>query len=75
MITYLTLTFSSEGSGPKTVTMALKDIGFQAARGVHDYTYDWGKHRRPTIDEILDLLEQLHKKLGGLKIMYQVTTL
>jgi hypothetical protein len=42
---------------------------------VHDYTYDWGKHRRPTIDEILDLLEQLHKKLGGLKIMYQVTTL
>ncbi len=75
MITYLTLTFSSEGNGPKSVTLALREIGFQPARGVHDYTYDWGKHKRPTIDEILELLEILHKKLNGLRIMYQVTTL
>lgn len=75
MITYLTLTFSSEGSGPKAVTVALKEIGFMPARGVHDYTFDWGKHKRPDVEEIMDLLEKLHQKLKGLNILYNVSTL
>jgi hypothetical protein len=75
MITYLTLTFSSEGSGPKTVTEALKELGFTPSRGVHDYTYDWGKHKRPDVEEIMNLLEKLHMKLKGLHILYQVSTL
>ena len=75
MITYLTLTFSSEGSGPKAVTKALKELGFHPSRGVHDYTYDWGKHRRPDVEEILALMEKLHATLKGLNILYQVSTL
>lgn len=75
MITYLTLTFNSEGKGPKDVTTVLKDIGFKAARGVHDYTYEWGKHKRPSVEEIIALLERLHNGLGGLNVQYQVTTL
>lgn len=75
MITYLTLTFDSEGSGPKEVTAALRSIGFNVARGVHDYTYDWGKHKRPNVEEIMDLMENLHQSLKGLKVHYQVSTL
>jgi hypothetical protein len=75
MITYLTLYFNSEGESPRKVTSVLKDLGFEAIRGVHDYTFDWGKRTKPDVHEILDLLEKLHKALNGLNVQYQVTTL
>jgi len=74
MMTYLTITFNSEGAGPAEVTKVVEDMGFSPARGVHDYSYDWGK-RRPNMDEILEMLQKLHNRLKGLNVQYQATTL
>lgn len=72
--TYVEMTFNSEGKSAVDIINILENMGFKPTRGQHDFVYVWGKEE-PTIDQIKDLLERLHKNLKGSQVLYQVTTL
>lgn len=72
--TYVEMTFNSEGKSAVEVIKILEDLGFKPMRGQHDFVYEWGSEE-PTIDQIKELLEKLHRRLQGAKVLYQVTTI
>ncbi len=74
MRTYMTLTLNSEGAAPSEVTKTLTNLGFLATIGQHDYCYDWAK-RKPSVDEVIELLDKVHARLRGMNVQYHVATL
>ena len=73
MKTYLTIWFSSEGASPKVVMERIMGMGFKPIKGRYDHVYDW--KREPTLEEILQLGNNLHETLKGLKVMYKLETI
>ena len=73
MKTYLTIWFSSEGSGPVEVVERLRSLGFEPVKGYHDHVYDW--KREPTLDEVLQLVNNVHHTLKGLNVLYKIETI
>ena len=67
MKTYLTLWFSSEGSGPVEIVERLRSLGFEPLRGYHDHVYDW--KRNVDIGDILQLTDKIHHTLKGLNVL------
>ena len=72
MKTYLTIWFSSEGADPSTVVQMLQSMGFKPIKGAHDHVYDWKKET--TLDEVLQLVNNVHQTLKGLNVLYKIET-
>jgi len=73
MKTYLTIWFSSEGAEPSIVAQKLQSMGFKPIRGHYDHVYDW--KREVTLDEVLQLCNNVHETLKGLKVLYKIETI
>ena len=67
MKTYLTVTFNSDGAPASKITDTLIDFGFNTTMGGHDFVYDWGK-RDPTIDQVINFIDKIQKKLKGANV-------
>jgi hypothetical protein len=73
MKTYLTIWFSSEGAEPSLVAQKLQSMGLKPVRGHYDHIYDW--KREATIDEVLELCDNIHETLKGMKVLYKIETI
>jgi len=72
MKTYLTIWFNSEGAEPSAVAQKLQFMGFKPMKGHYDHVYDW--KREPTLDDVLQLMNNVHETLKGLKVIYKIET-
>jgi len=73
MKTYLTVWFTSEGAEPSTVAEKLQSMGFKPIKGYYDHVYDW--NREATLNEVLQLCNNVHQTLKGLKVIYKIETI
>ncbi len=73
MRTYVRMIFQSEGSNPREVFRAMRELNFEESMGIHDFLYKWTK--QPTIEDVLDLVTTMHGRLKGLGVSYEVTTI
>jgi hypothetical protein len=73
MKTYLTVWFSSEGAEPSVVAQKLQSMGFRPVKGHYDHVYDW--KRAVTVDDVLQLLNNIHATLKGLNVLYKIETI
>jgi len=73
MKTYLTVWFSSEGAEPSVVAEKLQSMGFKPIKGYYDHVYDWKKEA--TLAEVLQLCNNVHQTLKGLKVIYKIETI
>lgn len=70
--TYLTIWFSSEGSGPVDIVERLRSLGFEPLKGYHDHVYDW--KRSVDLGDILQFTDKIHHTLKGLEVLYKIET-
>ncbi len=73
MKTYVTVTFSSEGSKPSEVERRLFGIGMRALQGRYDFVYEW--ERDPSMEEVMDLLDRIQETLRGTGVFFSIETL
>jgi hypothetical protein len=73
MRTYVRMTFHSEGADPPKVMEVMRQLGFEESMGMHDFVYKWKD--RTTIDEVVRLTSQMHERLKGLDVSYEITTI
>jgi len=73
MRTYVRMTFHSEGASPLQVLEVMRALGFEEAMGIHDFVYKWKD--RATIDEVIRLMTEMHRRLKGLDVSYEITTI
>ncbi|RLF33963.1 MAG: hypothetical protein DRN07_01140 [Thermoplasmata archaeon] len=73
MKTYVTITFSSEGSKPSEVERRLFGIGLQAIQGRYDFVYEW--ERDPSMSDVMDLLDRIQEVLRGTEVFFSIETL
>ena len=72
MLTYLTITFSSEGERPSKVIEALRNLGFEPTTGSYDSVYKWDDNA--TIEEALYLADKVQATLKGMGVMFKLET-
>lgn len=72
MITYLSITFSSEGSRPSDVVNRLVAIGFQPTKGNFDFTYEWDKKAR--VEDAIWLADKVYETLKGMGVRFRTET-
>jgi hypothetical protein len=72
MLTYLTITFSSEGERPSRVMEALRNLGFETTTGSHDGVYRWGA--LATVEDALYLADKVQTTLKGMDVMFKLET-
>lgn len=72
MLTYLTITFSSEGERPSKVIEALRNLGFEATTGSYDSVYKWDDNA--SIEEALYLADKVQATLKGMGVMFKLET-
>ncbi len=72
MRTYVRMSFHSEGASPVKVLDVMRALGFEEALGIHDFIYQWKD--RTTIDEVVRLTSEMHERLHGLDVSYEITT-
>lgn len=73
MRTYVRMTFHSEGANPTKVLEAMRSLGFEESMGMHDFVFKW-KEKAP-LDEVIRLVTQMHDRLKGLDVNYEITTI
>lgn len=73
MKTYLSVWLNSDGASPSEITQRLLGMGFRPMKGNYDYVYDWNK--KATIDEAINLAEQVHQTLKGLNVLFKLESL
>ena len=73
MRTYVRMTFHSEGANPLQVLKVMHDLGFEESMGMHDFVYKWKD--KATIEEVLHLVADMHARMKGLDVNYEVTTI
>lgn len=74
MKTYLTITFSSEGSSPSEIKTQLMNLGFKAAKGSYDFVYDWNK-KEVSIDELVWFADKIHAMLKNHNVLFSIESL
>ncbi len=74
MKTYLTITFSSEGSSPSEIKTQLLNLGFKAAKGSYDFVYEW-KKKEVSIDELVWFADKIHATLKNHNILFSIESL
>lgn len=72
MITYLTLTFNSEGAKPSAVISALEDIGFKPSTGFYDFQYEW--EDTASLDDVVMLADKVSATLKGMNALFKMET-
>ncbi|MCI4351322.1 MAG: hypothetical protein L3K15_07405 [Thermoplasmata archaeon] len=73
MRTYVRMIFSSEGADPQSVLKVMREIGFEESMGMHDFVYKWKE--KASLDEVIRLTTEMHQKMKGLKVSYEITTI
>ncbi|MCI4319487.1 MAG: hypothetical protein L3J87_03320 [Thermoplasmata archaeon] len=73
MRTYVRMIFSSEGADPQAVLKVMREIGFEESMGMHDFVYKWKE--KASLDEVIRLTTEMHQKMKGLKVSYEITTI
>jgi hypothetical protein len=73
MRTYVRMIFHSEGASPSDVVKVMREMGFEEAMGMHDFVYKW--KNRPSIEDVLRLVNAMHGRMKGLGVNYEVTTI
>ena len=73
MRTYVRMIFQSEGSSPREVLRAMRELKFEESMGIHDFVFKWTKP--PSLDDVLELVTTMHTRLKGLGVNYEVTTI
>lgn len=72
METYLRVTFDSEGASPSEIAVRLLALGFQPTQGNYDFVYDW--KGAATTEQIVDLSDELTRRLRGYGVRFEVET-
>jgi hypothetical protein len=72
MITYLTVTFNSDGAMPSDVVQRLQSLGFAPTTGNYDFVYEWNE--KAGVGDAVDLADQVHLTLKGMKVLYKIET-
>jgi len=70
MISYLTVTFSTEGSRPSEVVDRLHSIGFKPTKGNYDFIYNWDKSAK--VQDAIWLADKVHETLRGMRVLYKM---
>jgi hypothetical protein len=73
MRTYVRMTFHSEGANPSKVRDAMRSVGFEESMGMHDFVYKWKD--RANLDEVIRLVGEMHARMKGLDVNYEITTI
>jgi len=72
MISYLTVTFSSEGIRPSEIADRLQAVGFKPATGNYDFVYEWDKNAR--VSDALWLADKVQVALRGSNVLFKIET-
>ncbi len=72
MESYLRVAFSSEGSKPSEVADKLHSLGFRPTQGNYDFVYDW--KASVSLEEAMDLADQVARSLRGFRILFEMET-
>ena len=72
MITYLTVTFNSEGSKPSEITDRLRILGFKPTTGAYDFMYEWDK--KASVKDALWFADKVHATLKGCNCLFKMET-
>lgn len=72
MITYLKITFSSEGAKPKEVVDRLSTLGFKPTHGNYDFMYEWDK--KAGVKDAVWFADKVHATLEGMNVLFQIET-
>jgi hypothetical protein len=73
MRTYVRMAFHSEGASPLKVIETMRSLGFEESMGMHDFVYKWKD--KTSIDEVARLMSEMHERLRGLDVNYEITTI
>jgi hypothetical protein len=72
MITYLTVSFSTEGKRPSEVLSALHNLGFETTTGSYDCLYRWPS--KATVEDAVFLADKVHTTLRGMGVLFKLET-
>ena len=72
MITYLSVTFSSNGGRPSEVVNRLIAIGFKPTKGNYDFIYEWDKKAR--VEDAVWLADKISETLKGMDVRFRIET-
>ena len=73
MRTYVRMIFHSEGADPQTVLSTMRGLGFEESMGMHDFVYKWKD--KESFDEVIRLVTEMHGRMKGLNVNYEITTI
>lgn len=73
MRTYVRMIFNSEGASPQDVVKVMRQLGFEESMGMHDFVFKW--KNRTSLEEVLTLVSDMHSKMKGMHVNYEVTTI
>jgi hypothetical protein len=72
MLTYITVTFSSEGKRPSEILDALRNLGFEPTKGNYDGIFKWDKNA--TLDDAIYLADKVYATLKGMNVLMKFET-
>jgi hypothetical protein len=72
MRTYVRIIFNSEGASPQQIIPIMKELGFEESIGINDFVYKWPD--RVPLSEILKLVGEMHRRLKGLQVGYEISS-
>ncbi len=73
MLTYLTVTFSTEGARPSEVAARLQSLGFEPTTGNYDFMYRWDRNAK--VEDALWLADKVQAALRGMNVLFEIETL
>ncbi|MEM3411718.1 MAG: hypothetical protein QW735_02070 [archaeon] len=73
MKTYLAIWFSTDGKKTSQISERLFSMGFKPTQGNYDFVYEW--KRKPSIDAILALADQVHETLKDSGVYFKMETI
>lgn len=72
MMSYLTVTFSTEGARPSEVAARLQSLGFEPTTGNYDFVYRWDRNAK--VEDALWLADKVQSALRGMNIHFKIET-
>lgn len=73
MLSYLTVTFSTEGARPSEVAAVLQSLGFEPTTGNYDFVYRWDRNAK--VEDALWLADKVQAALRGMSVLFKIETL
>lgn len=72
MLSYLTVTFSTEGARPSEVAARLQSLGFEPTTGNYDFLYRWDGDAK--VEDALWLADKVQTALRGMRVLFKIET-